>query len=110
MFKRKTGIDPRQAAELAAGGAVVVDVREQAEWDAGRIPGATHLPLAEISARHGELPRDVQLIAVCRSGGRSSRATDALGRLGLDVVNLDGGMKGWKASGLPMEPADGVVA
>jgi rhodanese-related sulfurtransferase len=110
MFKRNKGVDAPAAAELVAGGAVVVDVREQDEWDAGRIPGAVHVPLGELGERHSELPQGTRLVAVCRSGNRSGRATDTLRNLGFDVVNLDGGMKSWKANGLPMEPANGVVA
>ncbi len=56
------------------------------------------------------LPHDAQLIAVCRTGNRSARATASLRHRGLRVENLEGGMKGWKTAGLPMEPEDGVVA
>jgi rhodanese-related sulfurtransferase len=110
LFGRKKGVDALRASELIEEGAVVVDVRERAEWDAGHIQGALHLPLGEIGQRHGQLPRDTQLIAVCRSGNRSALATESLRRAGLRVENLDGGMKAWKKAGLPMEPDDGVVA
>ena len=109
LFGSKTGVDARRAVELVDQGAVVVDVREQAEWDAGHIPGAIHLPLGEIARRHSQLPRDTQLIAVCRTGNRSALATESLRRAGLRVENLEGGMKGWKKSGLPLAPDDGVI-
>lgn len=108
--KRDSGVDPSEAAQMIAGGALIVDVREEDEWAAGHVPGSIHVPLGEISNRHSELPRDARLVAVCRSGNRSGRATATLQRIGFTVVNLDGGMKAWKAAGLPMEPADGVVA
>ncbi len=110
LFGRKKGVHAGRASALIEEGAVVVDVREQAEWDAGHIPGAIHLPLGEIAQRHNQLPRDTQLIAVCRSGNRSALATESLRRAGLRVENLEGGTKGWKKSGLPMAPDDGVVA
>lgn len=110
LFGRKKGVHAGRASALIEAGAVVVDVREQAEWDAGHIPGAIHLPLGEIARRHNQLPRDTQLIAVCRSGNRSALAAESLRRAGLRVENLEGGMNEWKKSGLPMAPDDGVVA
>ena len=71
---RVAGRAPRRRA--------VVDVREPAEWNGelGRIPGARHLPLGELRARLGELPRDRPIVAVCRSGGRSAEASLILSR------------------------------
>ena len=78
--------------------AVVLDVREQDEYDAGHAPRAIHIPLAELPARVGELPEvDGDLPVVCRSGGRSSRAVQWLEGQGLDVANVEGGMKQWHA-------------
>jgi rhodanese-related sulfurtransferase len=109
--RSRTGIGPEvAAARLARGEAIALDVREPEEWAAGRIAGALHIPMGELSHRAGELPRDRELIAVCRSGSRSARVTDALERAGFRVVNLDGGMKAWRRSGLPVVPADGLVA
>lgn len=81
--------------------AVILDVREQDEWDAGHAPGAIHIPLGELPARLDELPdTDAGTLAVtCRGGGRSSRAVAWLTQQGFDVANLDGGMKGWQAAG-----------
>jgi rhodanese-related sulfurtransferase len=70
--------------------ATVIDVRERDEWQAGHIEGALHVPLAELTARVGELP-DGELVVVCRSGHRSARAVAWLVHTGLDAVNLDGG-------------------
>jgi rhodanese-related sulfurtransferase len=106
-------VDPAEASRLAAQGALLLDVREQSEWDAGHAAGAVHLPLTEIEARAAQLPRDRLIVAVCRSGARSLRVAQYLGALGHDVVNLAGGSKAWVAAGLPFvtdagEP--GVVA
>jgi rhodanese-related sulfurtransferase len=84
--------------------AVILDVREQDEWDAGHAPSAVHIPLGELPTRLDELPdTDNGTLAVtCRGGGRSSRAVAWLSQQGFDVANLDGGMKGWHASGKPV--------
>lgn len=84
--------------------AVIVDVREQDEWDAGHAPGAIHIPLGELPSRLEELPdTDGGAVAVtCRGGGRSSRAVAWLTQQGFDVANLDGGMKAWAAAGKSM--------
>jgi rhodanese-related sulfurtransferase len=87
--------------------AVILDVREQDEWDAGHAPSAVHIPLGELPSRLGDLPDDQQTLAVvCRSGGRSSRAVAWLSQQGFDVANLDGGMRAWRSAGKPLV-ADG---
>jgi rhodanese-related sulfurtransferase len=81
--------------------AVLLDVREQDEWDAGHAPGAVHIPLGALPSRLDELPdTDAGTLAVvCRGGGRSSRAVAWLTQQGFDVANLDGGMKAWQGAG-----------
>lgn len=81
--------------------AVVLDVREAAELTDGRIAGSTHIPLGQLPARAFELDRDRSVIAVCRSGGRSSRAARFLADQGYEVANLAGGMTRWVAEGRP---------
>lgn len=80
---------------------VVLDVREQHEWDAGHIDGAVHIPLGDLPARVGELDPTVQTLVVCHLGGRSARATQWLQVQGHDAVNLDGGMDAWESAGRP---------
>ena len=110
LFSRNA-IDVREAHELLARGeALALDVREPAEWQAGRIPGSLHIPLGELPSRADELPRDGRIVAVCRSGNRSGLATSALRRAGYEVDNLRGGLKAWRASGLPLDPPHGRVA
>ncbi|WP_229693611.1 rhodanese-like domain-containing protein [Lentzea pudingi] len=84
-------------------GAVLLDVREQDEWDAGHAPGALHVPMSEIGARLEEVPNDVQLYVVCRAGGRSARVTQYLNQTGWEAVNVEGGMQHWEAAGRPLE-------
>ena len=102
-------IDPAEAAEALAGGALALDVREPDEWAAGRIAGATLIPLGEVGARLGELPRDRRVVVVCRTGSRSGYVADALHGAGFDAANLRGGLHLWVARGLPLDPADGYV-
>ena len=78
----------------------LLDVREPDEWTAGHAPGAHHLPMMEIPARMSEVPTDVEVVVVCRSGGRSGQVVSYLMGNGWDNVrNLDGGMKSWVAAG-----------
>ena len=85
-------------------GSVLLDVREQDEWDAGHAPGAVHIPLGDLPARYGELDADTQVLVICHSGGRSARATQWLNEaVGLDATNLDGGILAWQGAGLPVE-------
>ena len=79
--------------------AVMVDVREQDEWDKGHAPNAVHIPLGDLPARMGELPEvDGTLPIMCRSGNRSGRAVQWLVAQGFDVVNAEGGMLAWQSA------------
>jgi sulfur dioxygenase len=80
----------------------IVDVREPEEFEGplGRIASARLIPLGELAGRVGELARDRPVVAVCRSGSRSARATAILQQAGLsDVANLAGGMLRWRDQG-----------
>ena len=81
---------------------VVLDVREQHEWEAGHIDGAIHIPLMEIPARVAELDPQVRTLVVCHLGGRSARATQWLHAQGHDVANVEGGMDAWESAGRPV--------
>lgn len=99
------GVPTTTVADLPAElpeGSVLLDVREDDEWAAGHAPGAVHVPLAQVPARLAELPADAPLYVVCRSGGRSARATAWLVAQGREAVNVDGGMAGWAAHGRPV--------
>ena len=110
LFKRPNQVEPTRAAALLERGQVVVlDVRETIEWKAGRIPGALHIPLAQLPSRRRELPRDQTIVTVCRSGHRSGLVARGLRYAGYQVENLDGGMKAWARARLPFDPPGGRV-
>ncbi|MEW6048095.1 MAG: molybdopterin-synthase adenylyltransferase MoeB, partial [Bacillota bacterium] len=90
-------LDPAGAWQhVQAGGALLVDVREPAEHELMRIPGSVLIPLGELAARAGELPRDRELILYCAVGERSARGAATLRQLGCSrVVNLQGGIIAW---------------
>lgn len=81
--------------------AQIVDVRETEELADGMIPGALHIPLAEVPASHGLLDAARPVIAVCRSGRRSASAAEHLAAAGFTAHTMTGGMMEWKAVGLP---------
>jgi len=100
-------VDASEGRALVEGGALLLDVREPNEWAAGHAPGATFVPLGAVPAHVDDLPRDRRIVAICRSGARSGRATEFLVAQGLDAVNLAGGMKAWAQAGYPVETDDG---
>ena len=81
-------------------GAVLLDVREPQEWDAGHAARAVHLPLGSLEEHLDELEGADRIVVVCRSGGRSAAATQRLVAAGFPAANLVGGMQGWAAAGL----------
>jgi rhodanese-related sulfurtransferase len=95
------------AAEVPAD-ALLLDVREHDEWDAGHVAGAVHIPLGELGARYTEIERDQPLFVICRSGHRSARAAQALAGAGWDARNVADGMMGWQAAGRPMTSESGT--
>ncbi len=104
-------LEPERVRELLDRGEIeLVDVREQYEWDAGRIAGARHVELERLAGRADELPRDRPIVFQCRLGARSAMATQAFRAAGWDAYNLRGGITTWVDRGLPIEPADGRVA
>jgi rhodanese-related sulfurtransferase len=75
---------------------LVIDVREQREYDICQIPGSQLIPLADLPQRAAELPKDRRIVMHCHHGGRSARATAFLLQNGFDnVVNLVGGIHAW---------------
>ena len=101
-------ISPARARELHEAGEVqLVDVREQDEWDAGRITGARHVPVAQLSEQAESLDRDRPVVFYCLSGSRSAMATQAFNASGFDAHNMTGGIAAWNADGLPMDGRGG---
>jgi len=101
-------LDPREAAQLVEEGALLLDVRELDEWQAGHVVDALHLPLGSLVAEVDRVPLGRQVVCVCRAGGRSGQAADWLVQGGYDAWNLAGGMQAWAAAGLPFVDAEGA--
>ncbi|HEY2762898.1 MAG TPA: rhodanese-like domain-containing protein [Pseudonocardiaceae bacterium] len=84
---------------------VLLDVREDDEWTAGHAPQAVHVPMGQVPQRLDEIAAafpDPPVYVVCRSGMRSAQITAYLAGIGLDAVNVDGGMQSWLADGRPL--------
>ena len=91
-------ITPAELAERLARGEeiVLIDVREPYEWDAGHIAAAQHIPMQQVPKRLDEIPRDAEVVMICRSGGRSGHVQQHLLQQGYTrVKNLVGGMQRW---------------
>jgi rhodanese-related sulfurtransferase len=100
-------ISPKEASAMYADKkAVIVDVREDSEWNEQHIPGAIHIPLAQLNERLSELKqyKDSTVITQCKTGGRSAKALDELKSAGFSkVYNMDGGIMAWDKAGLKTE-------
>ena len=85
------------------GGVLVVDVREQAEWDRGHIPDALHIPLGELLNRPRDLLKQDNIIFVCAEGVRSAVACEVAAAIGRkQLYNLEGGTVAWGKQGYPL--------
>ena len=83
---------------------LLLDVREQFEYDAGHIPNITLIPMGEVASRLSEIPHDKTIILTCRSGNRSGQVTDFLRDSGYDNVhNMSGGILAWEKAGYEVE-------
>ena len=103
-------IGPRRAAELAAEGATLVDVRQAYEREAGHIEGSSHIELARVAASAAAIDRDHAVVFYCRVGARSMMAASAFRAAGYDAYTLAGGLLAWVDAGLPIAPDGGYVA
>jgi sulfur-carrier protein adenylyltransferase/sulfurtransferase len=107
-------VDATEAkARIESGEPVVVDVREQDEWDEGHIPGAVHVPRGHLESRIERLAPDPSrpVVVYCSAGNRSAFAAKTLAELGYeDVVSLSGGFTDWKRNGFPVQLQAGLDA
>ena len=104
-------LEPERVKEMLDRGEIeLIDVREQYEWDAGRIAGAKHIELERLAGRAEELSRERPIVFQCRLGARSAMATEAFRASGYDAYNLTGGISAWADRGLPLDPDGGTVA
>ncbi len=106
-----TELAPERVAELLdAGGAELIDVRTDYEWEAGHLGGARRVEVNDLTGEAGSIPKDRTVIFYCRSGDRSGMAAQAFAEAGWDAHNMAGGITAWAGSGLPLEPEGGSVA
>jgi rhodanese-related sulfurtransferase len=104
-------LSPEEARRLVTEGeADLVAVREPYEHDAGRIEGARHVPIPELTAAAQEMDPERSVVFYCRSGVRSAMATQAFRASGFPAYNLAGGILAWVERGLPIVPDGGTVA
>ncbi|WP_406433647.1 rhodanese-like domain-containing protein [Streptomyces sp. NBC_01589] len=89
--------------------AVLLDVREADEYQAGHAPGALHVPLSRLAAGTDVpgSPNGRGLVLICRSGNRSQQAARLLAERGVESVDVTGGMIDWAEQGLPVQDAHG---
>jgi len=99
-------ISVQQAYQLyQKGGAYFLDVREPSEWDEYHAPNSTLIPLGELATRVNEVPKDKEIVVVCRSGNRSQQGRDILKQAGFtNVTSMAGGLSTWRSSGYPVQP------
>ncbi len=81
---------------------LLVDVREQDEWESGHVAGALHVPLGDIPIRIDELDPDADLLIMCHSGGRSFRVLEYLQQRGIEAQVLRGGIQAWNEADRPL--------
>lgn len=91
-----------QAFEMREKGAFILDVRQPAEWEEFHIPDATLIPLDQLESRISEVPKNREIVVVCRSGSRSAVGRDLLLSAGYkSVTSVAGGMTEWRSAGYP---------
>lgn len=96
-------VNVEQAYEKYKQNAFILDVRQPNEWNEGHIPNATLIPLDQLAQRVNELPRDREIVVVCRSGNRSREGTLILLENGFkQVSSMAGGITDWTAKGYPL--------
>jgi rhodanese-related sulfurtransferase len=85
-------------------GAFFLDVRTQAEWDKGHLTNSTLIPLDQLPNRLSEVPKDQDVVVLCRSGVRAKQGASILRNAGYTrAVSMTGGLLAWKAAGYPFE-------
>jgi rhodanese-related sulfurtransferase len=105
--KNITEISPAEAKERLEHGAIAIDVREESDFREGHIAGAKHLSRGIVELEiEDEIPDLEQpIICYCGGGGRSALVTESLQKMGYkNVRSVAGGLRGWKAEGLPISP------
>ena len=102
MLNGMNEVSPKEAQARMQQGALLVDVREPNEYEEVHATGARLMPLSEFEQSHTALPKDAEIVMICRSGARSERAAQMLLNSGYsNVSNLKGGTMAWVQDGLP---------
>jgi len=100
-FQRTPLVGAREARRTLVDGAAALDVREAAEFAAGHIEGAVHVPLGDLEGRLDEVPRDRPVVVYCAHGERSTSAASILERHGIGPAQiLNGGFGAWREAGM----------
>ena len=95
-------ISVEEAVARRDSGAFILDVRQLEEWNEFHVPNSTLIPLGELASRVDELPKDQEIVIVCRSGNRSAQGRDILLDAGfMQVTSMAGGLTQWRAAGYP---------
>jgi rhodanese-related sulfurtransferase len=81
---------------------VLLDVREDDEWQRGHAAGALHIPMGQVPARLEEIDAQAELYVICHAGGRSLRVAKYLKQNGYRALNVNGGMLAWAGAGRPV--------
>jgi rhodanese-related sulfurtransferase len=96
-------ISLQEAHQKYLAGALFLDVREQEEWDEFHVPDTTLIPLGELDQRLAEVPRDKEIVVICRNGNRSKEGRDILLNAGFSrVTSMAGGVSQWEVLGFPI--------
>lgn len=95
-------VDLDTFADAHASGAVVLDVRNPDEYEAGHVSGAVLIPLGELGERQEDIPQGDPVYVICAMGGRSLQATKAMIGVGYRALSVSGGTKGWIEQGRPV--------
>lgn len=90
------------------GDVVLLDVREDDEWQRGHAPQARHIPMNDVPTRLAELDPGIQLYVICQAGGRSQQVAQYLQANGYKPANVDGGMLAWQQAGRPVVTDSGA--
>ena len=101
LFNKKfESVSPVEAQQRIDSGAMLLDVRESAEYRNAHAPAAKLISLGALSRRLKELPKEREILVICASGNRSSQAANMLAAEGFQVTNVSGGMAAWQRAGL----------
>ena len=98
-----------EAKSIIDAGSQLVDVRTDGEYEAGHIPGARHIPMADLQRESAGLAQNQPIVIYCRSGNRSGPAAEAFAASGWDAHSIDGGLIAWSEAGFELDPDGGSV-